>query len=123
MHEFSISSEIVRTVLDTSEKNQGKRVLSIQLEIGELTLLNLEQVTFWIDELFKGSVAEGAKIKVKTIKARIRCKACGYKGQNSSDQKDLFQHFLPLSCPQCGASQIEIKRGHECVLKRIQAIR
>ena len=67
MHEFSISSEIVRTVLDTAEKNHGKRVLSIQLEIGELTLLNLEQVTFWIDELFKGSVAEGARIKVKKI--------------------------------------------------------
>jgi hydrogenase nickel incorporation protein HypA/HybF len=123
MHEFSISSEIVRTVLDTAEKNHGKKVLSIQLEIGELTLLNLEQVTFWMDELFKGSVAEGAKIKVRTIKARIRCKACGYEGQNSSDQKDLFQHFVPLSCPQCGASQIEIKRGYECVLKRIQAIR
>jgi len=123
MHEFSISSEIVRTVLDTAEKNHGKRVLSIQLEIGELTLLNLEQVTFWIDELFKGSVAEGARIKVKKIKARIRCKACGYKGQNSSDEKDVFQQFVPLSCPQCSSSQLEIEKGHECVLKRIQAIR
>ncbi len=123
MHEFSISSEIVRTVLEEAEKNRGKKVLSIQLEIGELTLLNLEQVTFWIQELFKGSVAEGAKIKVKKIEARIRCEACGYEGRNTSDQKDFFQHLIPLSCPKCGAIQIKIERGQECVLKRIQAVR
>ena len=123
MHEFSISSEIVRTVLDTAEKNRGKRVLSIQLEIGELALLNVEQVTFWIQELFKGSIAEGAKIKAKTIKARIRCEACGYEGGNTSGQKDLFQHLLPLSCPKCGSIQIKVEKGRDCILKRIQAVR
>ena len=63
------------------EKSKGRKVISIQLEIGELAFLNPEQIIFWIDELFKGSVAEGAKVKVKTIKARIKCEACGYKGE------------------------------------------
>jgi hydrogenase nickel incorporation protein HypA/HybF len=123
MHEFSISSEIVRTVLDSARENHGKKVLSIQLEIGELTLLNVEQVTFWIRELFKDSIAEGAKVKVKVIKARIHCEACGYKGGNTSDQKDLFQHLIPLSCPKCGSFQIKIEKGRECTLKRIQALK
>jgi len=123
MHEFSVSSEIVRTVLDTAEKNHGKRVLSIQLEIGELALLNLEQVTFWIQELFRGSVAEGAKIKVRKIKARVSCEACGYEGENSSHQKDLFQHLIPLSCPKCGSTQIKVEKGRECTLKKIQVLK
>ena len=123
MHEFSISSEIVRTVLDTAEKNHGKRVLSIQLEIGELTVLNLEQVTFWIQELFKGSMAEGAKIKVKEIKARIKCETCGYEGRNTSNQKDLSQHFIPLSCPKCGSIRIKIEKGRECTLRKIQVVK
>jgi hydrogenase nickel incorporation protein HypA/HybF len=123
MHEFSISSEIVSTVLDTAEKNHGKKVVLIQLEIGELTLLNLEQVTFWIQELLKGSVAEGAKIKVKIIKARISCEACGYEGENSSDQKDLFHHLIPLSCPKCGSIQIQVEKGRECTLKKIQVLK
>jgi hydrogenase nickel incorporation protein HypA/HybF len=123
MHEFSISSEIVRTVLDTAEKNHGKRVLSVQLEIGELTLLNVEQVSFWIRELFKGSMAESAKIKVKIIKARIRCEVCGYKGENSFDQKDLLQHFVPLSCPKCGSMQIKTEKGRECTLRKIQVVK
>ena len=123
MHEFSISSEIVKTVLDTAEKSHGKKVLSIQLEIGELTLLNVEQVTFWIHELFKGSVAEGAKVKVKTIRVRIQCESCGYKGGITRDQQDHFQHPVPCTCSKCGSFQVKVEKGRECLLRKIQAVR
>lgn len=123
MHEFSISSEIVRTVLDATEKNGGEKVLSIQLEIGELALLNTEQVTFWIHELFRGSMAEGAKVKVKTIKARIHCESCGYKGGMNLDRQDSFRHVIPYSCPQCSSFQIKVEKGRECILRRIQAVK
>ena len=123
MHEFSISSEIVQTVIDTAEKNRGKKVLSIYLEIGELTLLNLEQITFWIQELFKGSVAEGAKVKVKTIKARIHCESCGYKGGVDPDQQDSFQHLIHYSCPKCGSFKIKVEKGQECILRKIQVMK
>jgi hydrogenase nickel incorporation protein HypA/HybF len=123
MHEFSISKEIVRNVLDAAKKNNGKKVLSIQLEIGELTLVNVDQVTFWIHELFKGSVAAGAKVKVKTIKARIQCKSCEYRGGISLDQQNPFRHFIPYSCPQCSSFQIKVEKGRECTLRRIQAIK
>jgi hydrogenase nickel incorporation protein HypA/HybF len=123
MHEFSISSEIVRSVLDHVKKAKGEKVLSIQLEIGELAFLNVEQVIFWIHQLFKGSVAEGAKVKVKRIKADIRCESCGYKGGISLDQKDPFKHLIPYSCPKCGSFQIKVEKGKECILKRIEAVR
>ena len=123
MHEFSIASDIVRNVLDTAEENKGKKVLSIQLDIGELALLNIEQVTFWVQELLKGSIAEGAKVKVKTIRARVACEACGHKGGVSSDQADPFQHFVPISCPKCGSFQMKIEKGRECYLRRIQVIK
>jgi len=123
MHEFSISSEIVRSVLDAAGKNKGKKVLSIQLEIGELTHLNGEQVAFWVHELFKGSVAEGAEVKIKTTKARIHCKACGYRGGMESDQEDSFRHLMPLTCPRCNGIQIRAVKGRECILRRIQVAR
>ena len=123
MHEFSIANEIVKNVLETTEKNRGKKVLSIQLEIGELILLNGEQVVFWVHELFKGSVAESAEVKIKTIKARIHCKACGYKGRIKSDQEDSFQHLTPQTCPQCNSFEIKVEKGRECILRRIQAVR
>ncbi len=123
MHEFSISSEIVKNVLDAAKKNNGKKILSVHLEIGELTLLNIEQVTFWIHELFKGSVADGAEVKVKTIKARIHCKACGYKGRMRFGQEDSFRHLALQNCPQCNSFQIKVQKGRECVLRRIQAVK
>jgi hydrogenase nickel incorporation protein HypA/HybF len=123
MHEFSVSAEIVKNVLDTTERNNGRRVLSIQLEIGELTLLNVEQVTFWIHELFKGSMAEGAKVKVKTVKARINCGTCGYHGGRAFNQKNNSYHLISYSCPKCGSLEIKIEKGKECILRRIEAVR
>ena len=123
MHEFSISSEIVKSVLETVEKHHGKKVLSIHLDIGELTLLSIEQVTFWIKELFRGSVAEGAKIKVKMIKTRIRCGACEFTGRAASEPGDPFQHLGPIFCPRCGSFQVKIEKGRECDLRKIQAVR
>jgi hydrogenase nickel incorporation protein HypA/HybF len=123
MHEFSISSEIVRTVLDTLKKSNGEKVFSIQLEIGELALLNVEQVTFWIHELFRGSVAEAAKVKVRTIKARIKCESCGFRGGMKSDHHDSFQHFIPYTCPKCGSFQIRIEKGRECNLRKIRVVK
>jgi hydrogenase nickel incorporation protein HypA/HybF len=120
MHEFSISSEIVKTVLDTTKKSSGKKVFSVQLEIGELTLLNGDQVGFWVKELFKGSAAEDAEVKIKTIKARILCKACGYKGGIRSDQEDSFRHLTLQTCPQCNSFQFKVEKGRECILRRIQ---
>ena len=123
MHEFSIASEIVRTVLDTAEKNNGKKVLSIQLEIGDLTHLNGDQVGFWIKELFKRSVAEDAEVKIKTVKARIRCKACGYKGGLRSDREDSFRHLALQTCPRCNSFQFKVEKGRECILRRIQVVK
>jgi hydrogenase nickel incorporation protein HypA/HybF len=123
MHEFSLSDEIVRSVLDAAKENNGKKVLSIQLEIGELTLLNVDQVTFWIHELFKGSVAEGAKVKVRTMKARIKCESCRYQGGIRSDPEDSFRHLALQTCPQCHSFQFKVEKGRECILRKIQVVR
>ena len=122
MHEFSISSEIVKSVLDAAEKHHGKKVLSINLDIGELTLLSIEQVTFWIKEMFRGSIAEGAKIKVKMIKTRIRCEACEFIGRATSEPEDSFQHLGPISCQKCGSFRVRIEKGRECNLRKIEAV-
>ncbi len=123
MHEFSIADEIVKNVLETANKNRGKKIVSILLEIGELTHLNGEQLSFWIRELFRDSVAEGAKVKIKTMKARIQCKDCGYKGRMGPDQEDSFRHLIPASCPRCNSFRIKIEKGRECILRRIQVLK
>jgi hydrogenase nickel incorporation protein HypA/HybF len=120
MHEFSISSEIVKTVLDTVKDQNGKKVLSVQVEIGELTHINKEQVAFWVKELFRETEAVEAEIKVKTTRARILCEDCGYKGGVKSEDKDPFLHLVPLACPKCQSSRVSVDKGKECILRKIQ---
>jgi hydrogenase nickel incorporation protein HypA/HybF len=123
MHEFSLSSDIVQTVISASEENRAKKVLSIQLDVGELALVNVEQVTFWLKELFKGTPAEGAKIKVKRVRARIGCDECGYQGGTKSEKRNAPGGPAPCSCPQCGSFRIHIKKGREFILRNIEAVR
>lgn len=123
MHEFSIASEIVSNVLDATKKNDGRKVLAVQLEIGELTLLNIAQVTFWVKELFKDSIAEGAKVKARAVKARIVCEECGYKGRVRLSQEDLVSRLGLQNCPQCHSFQVKVEKGKECLLRRIQVSR
>jgi len=123
MHEFSVSYEIVKAVLDETQKKNGKKVLSIHLEIGEMTLLNMDQVIFWIHELFKGSIAEGTKVNLKKVKARIRCMECQYCGKPNLKHRGDYQHLTPFSCPKCGSMGVIIEKGRECLLRRIQVLR
>lgn len=123
MHEFSISTEIAKTVLDTAEESNGNRVLSILLEMGELTLLNAEQVRFWVQELLKGSIAEGAEIRIKNVRVRIECESCNYKGRPLIDPKDGVGYLGPLSCPQCKSFEVKVKKGEGCVLRQIRMVK
>jgi len=120
MHEFAIASEIVQNVLETAQQSRGGRVLSLDLEVGELAVLNDEQVTFWVQELLKGTVAEGARIRVKRVKGVVGCDDCGRKSRVRGDPRDIL---APLSCPRCGSFRVRIERGKECYLRRIQLLR
>ena len=123
MHELSISSEIAKTVLDTAEENKGIRVLSILLEIGEMTLLSVEQVKFWVQELLKGSIAEGAEINIKTIRVRIQCEFCQHQGRPFFDQQEGVGHLGPYCCPKCKSFQVKVKKGGGCTLRQIRMVR
>ncbi len=121
MHEFAIASEIVRNVVETAEKNGGGKIVSVQLEIGTLTVLNVEQMTFWVEELLKGTVGEGTRIEVKRIRGVVGCDACGRKSR-LSEETGSFDALGPLSCPRCGSFRVKVERGKECCLKRVQIL-
>ena len=51
------------------------------------------------------------------------CEFCGYRGGMNLDRRDPFRHAIPYSCPKCQSFQIDIEKGRECHLKKIQALR
>lgn len=119
MHEISIAGAIVDAVLDAAEKNNAKKVKEVFVEVGELTALNPDQLSFIFETITKGTVAEGARYHIKVIKPMINCRRCSYNGGIQYFEKLHF--FLPtIRCPNCGKTDVDIVAGRECCVKKIK---
>jgi len=120
MHEFSRTSQIVEAVLSEAEKQHAVRVVEVELEIGDLTFLGIEQVRFSYRILTEKTIAENSKLKINKIPGRGRCNSCGYDGPLSFLEDRQFHIAVPtFNCPQCG-EPLSISAGRECIIRRIR---
>lgn len=123
MHEVSISHAIADVVLKESEKQEAKKVLLVELEIGELSLLNPDQVEFWLQLAFDKTPASEAQIRIEVTKPEIVCASCGYTGIMETRDDPLSHYVTPVfKCPRCNSGEITVKRGKECRIKKIEIL-
>jgi hydrogenase nickel incorporation protein HypA/HybF len=120
MHEFSRTSQIVEAVLSEAEKEHAVKVIEVELEIGDLTFLGIEQVRFAYKILTDKTIAKDSKLKIDKIPGRGACETCGYNGPLSYLDDEQFHIIVPtFNCPRCG-KPLSISAGRECVIKRIR---
>lgn len=117
MHELSMVSAILDTVIHSAEKSNAIEVLEVVIEIGELTMLNPEQVSFLLDVLKEDTIAKNAEFKLIEIPLEIKCHSCGYEG-NTKNEGDHYAAIF--KCPECGEHKVEITDGKECLVKNIK---
>jgi len=124
MHEAAIAQSIVRTVLQEAEKQGAIRIESIEVEVGELTFLGIDQVKFWVETRFQGTIADGAELIFKNVKAEIRCSDCEYEGHLSVKEDAAYHINLPsFACPRCKSTRIEITQGKEAFIRQIKILK
>jgi len=120
VHEFSITTQIVESVLEEAKKHDAKRVDEVHLVIGKLTFLGLEQVRFAYEVLVKGTIMEGSKLYIKEKNGVVRCSSCGYEGDFKYQDDPLYHVPTPtLHCPKCG-EVVNIVGGRECTIKSVK---
>jgi len=120
LHEFSVTSQIVESVLAEAEKRKAKKVAEVHLVIGKLTFLGLEQVRFAYEVLSKGTILEGSKLVIEEQEGVVKCNHCGYEGGFKYEDDPLYHVPLPsLKCPKCD-SVVDIVAGKECTIKSIK---
>lgn len=121
MHEFSIADSVVKKVFNLAKEKKAKRIKSIEISIGELILLGEEEeFRFWLRELLnKEKIAKDVQVKISTVKAMVKCKKCGYEGRLKPDNKHDHSHPV-FFCPKCEDSDVDIKEGRDCVIKRVK---
>jgi len=120
VHEFSVTSQIVQTVLAEAEKRKAKKVTEVHLVIGQLTFLGLEQVHFAYEALTKGTILEGSNLIIEEQESLVKCNHCGYEGGFKYEDDPMYHLPVPtLKCPQCN-SVVNIVAGKECTIKTIK---
>jgi hydrogenase nickel incorporation protein HypA/HybF len=119
MHEFSVASGIVDSVLDEAKKHGVSKVTKIALEIGQLSMISVDQLVFALEILIEGTAADGAKIDCRILPLKIEC---GNKHASDlmPEKKDMYSLTRRLKCPVCGEAAKPIG-GRECMIKEITA--
>lgn len=113
-----MADAIVKTIIEAAEKNDAIEVLEVTVEIGQMTMLNPEQIMFMVEVLSEDTILQGAKFIMEEIPIEIECEACGFNGKIEFEGID---HYAPIiKCPECEGREISITAGRECNVKNIK---
>lgn len=126
MHELSTVVSIVETVTRVAGANNVKKVLEINVEIGQFTFVNPEQLKFLFEIASNDTPLKNSKLNITLVPGKLHCNDCGYSGDAISEEDQRKAHLLPLvgfsaKCPICNSSNTEIIGGRELNIKNIKA--
>jgi hydrogenase nickel incorporation protein HypA/HybF len=102
---------VLNVVLEHAQRAGARRIIAIHLVIGELTGFVDDSIQFYFDMLSPDTIAAGAKLAIRRIPARLRCRACG----EEFTLKD--SNWL---CPKCSAVGGDILQGREFLIESIE---
>jgi hydrogenase nickel incorporation protein HypA/HybF len=111
MHELSVTQNILDIALRHAEQAGAKRIIRLNLVIGELSGIVGESVQFYWDMIAKDTIAAGSELHVERVPASLRCLSC--------------EHVFPLdgksyTCPECGESRVVAAGGDDFRLESIE---
>ncbi len=104
---MSFALMILENVLRMAEENGARAVKKIRVEVGELLMVNPDQLEFCFRAISKNTPAENADLEIETLKAKSLCQSCG---------SELESVHSRCSC----GGWMEIRGGKEIVLRRIE---
>ena len=109
MHELSLSSAIVNTVVKHAA---GRQVSVVSLRVGALRQVVPDTLEFYFGFVSKGTVCEAARLEQEQVPARLRCAVC----------EREWEIDLPVfMCPACGAGgSVEVASGDEFEVESIE---
>ena len=122
MHELSIASSLVESVLAFVEEHRVTKVLAVRLAVGELSCVETEQLRFCYTVVTRETAIETATLEIDQVEALVRCSHCCYEGSPKYWEDALSAAAIPtLQCPECGKAAEPIQ-GHECLIRGIRYV-
>ncbi len=123
MHEYSVMQQLIAALKEELKKKGIERIKEVKLEIGELTFLGKNQLSFAYEVMTKDTFLEGSELKVVTVGAEVKCDECGYQGGIEYVDDPAFHYNIPvISCPDC-KNKPRIIHGKETTIVGVTALR
>jgi hydrogenase nickel incorporation protein HypA/HybF len=104
MHELSIATSIVDTVLQEIQRKNLPSVQTIALRIGALSCVDPEALRFGFESIIADTPLAKTKLEIEFVLVQGKCRTCN----NEFTVKDFV-----FACPFCDSGRIEMTRGDE----------
>jgi len=110
LHELAIAEGLVETALAAlKDTPQRSRVVSIEIEAGEMSTVVPEALEFSFAMLAEKTRLAGAKLVIRTANLRFACRGCRREfGAGNA------------KCPGCGGTDVETVAGRQVRLMSIE---
>lgn len=113
MHELSLANALIQTAAAELKKLPETRILSITVEIGGLSGVSADALSFCLPIVSKGTPAEGCRVVFEEVMGLADCNSCGTRYE--------MEEFYAL-CPSCGGADRKILQGKEFRLKNMEVV-
>jgi len=119
MHELSLSTAIIDTVLRHAE---GRPVSSVEIKIGRMRQVVPESLTFYFQIGSRDTLAQGAELEFGLIDALMRCGSCSHEWDPAPPPAENEEQVMVLPqfrCPSCGEPGADVLAGEEFEVESI----
>ena len=107
MHELSIAVEVVERAV---RRARGAPIRAVTMEVGVLTCVLADALTFSFELVAAGTIAEGAELIVRQPAAQVRCNTCAR----------LFELREPFGACLCGSAELQWLTGRELSIVELE---
>ena len=112
MHELPATQGVLQVALDAAAGAGARRVLAVDLVVGELTSMVDESVQFYFDLLSRDTAAAGARLRFRREPATAECARCGV--------RTPVRPPLSPVCAGCGARALHVSGGQDFFVESIE---
>lgn len=111
MDERELANRVVDVVDEAAFRRGLERVSQVALAIGGRHHYDLDQLSSVFEQVSRGTVADGARLKIEILSVRHHCRSCGHNFEGSGEDQP---------CPACRHPNTELVNGEELRVTAIQ---
>jgi hydrogenase nickel incorporation protein HypA/HybF len=105
MHELSIVSSVVETVMESLDAYPGARVVEVRLKVGALASVVVDSLEFCWGIATEDTPLKGARLVVSTVPVVMHCAIC--------DADVELEGVQSFRCPRCDEPCFDLRQGRE----------